>query len=122
MPFDIQPLTPSRGGGGGVGSYSPDWGWLGQQSFSRDAAWDQIGNYRSGSVGGGPTAGQYDLLDDPRKYAIFATPPPITDQAQTQQKAFGRFGSVTLDMIDPFMTAESVMQGLGVDAGGSNDT
>lgn len=111
MPFEVQPIgyrQPVE-----RARISPDWNWVSQQDFSPDHAWSQIGQFRPGTRRGGPTSAQFETLSDPRKYAIYAQAPAITDPARTRQQAFGKFGSVTLSEIDPFLTVQSLAQGIG---------
>lgn len=111
MPFEVQQVG-SRPKAERV-QISSDWDWMSQQDYSPDHAWSQIGQLRPGTRRMGPTAGQFDLLENPRKYAIYAPAPLITHPAKTNQEAFGKFGSVTLSEIDPFLTIESFGQGIG---------
>lgn len=109
MPFETQPIGEPIRRQEHV-RFGEDWRWLSRQPSHRNLNEWQISSRRPGVLG--PTASQVDFLQDPNKYRIAAPMPAITERAATQ-KAFGRFGTATLDLIDPFMTIQSVTEGLG---------
>lgn len=110
MPFETQPIGEANIAPGAP----PTRRWIDSQPFSRELSFESANSlYRPGTIRGGPTTAQQDMLIDPRKYAIFAPAPIVTERAATQAKPFSKFGNMTLSLIDPFATQASFAGGAG---------
>ena len=111
MPFEIQPIgnTPTPL----PTSIGDSARWIDQQQFHPDLANRNADTHAIGTFLGGPSQQQLQVAADPLKYAIAAHAPPNLTPAATAGKQFGKFGNITIDMIDPSMTMQSFATGAG---------
>lgn len=123
MPFTIGETVPS--------SYvrpahsqafkDPSWNWLAKQQFDVNAAWAQQGNYRRGTLTGGPSYERFLDFGNEQQWAIAKPRPILTAPILPDEQQFYRrqLGAVEWDSINPFNTidqaADQVKQATGED-------
>lgn len=84
--------------------------WLVNQEFDVNRAWQQQGNYRRGTLTGGPSYERFLDFGNEKQWAIYRPQPILTTPILQDEQQFYRrqLGAIEWDSINPFNTVDQV--------------